>query len=256
MNKRRDLLNTTTRYIQRPSSRLLEDITYMLDTGDLVNFQIPGGLTESERWKAITRQLSKYTKPIADRRREEVIRLIDETIARESNKPELSVSGIIIPEGKGSQGVLVRSASIAWMQIVEQLQNDWVKAYEIPPQVWEEIIAGAYKNAGFDEVVLTPRSGDFGRDVIAMRHGVGCIKIIGSVKAYKPGHLVGYDDVRALLGVMSGERDASKGIITTTSDFPPKIMSDPFIAPFVPYRLELMNGEKLQDWLKSLLADG
>ncbi|WP_370137360.1 hypothetical protein [Bradyrhizobium sp. USDA 313] len=34
-------------------------------------------------------------------------------------------------------------------------------------------------------MTLTPRSGDHGRDVIAVRSGVGCIKIIGSVKAYK-----------------------------------------------------------------------
>ena len=53
---------------------------------------------------------------------------------------------------------------------------------------WEEMIAGAYSRAGFDEVILTPRSGDYGRDVIAIRKGIGCIKIIGSVKAYKPGH--------------------------------------------------------------------
>jgi restriction system protein len=79
--------------------------------------------------------------------------------------------------------------------------------------------------------------------VIAVKNGVGCVKIIGSVKAYKPGHLVKHEDVRALLGVLSGEQNASKGIITTTSDFAPKIKSDPFIKPFMPTRLELMNGE-------------
>src|SRR5262249_31163577 len=129
---------------------------------------------------------------------------------------------------------------------------DWRKAYEIPPHVWEEIIAGAYKNAGFDEVTLTPRSGDHGRDVIAIKKGIGSIKIIGSVKAYKPGLLVGYDEIRALLGVMTGERDTSKGIITTTSDFPPKVLDDPFIAPFIPTRLELMDGKMLKDWLLDL----
>jgi restriction system protein len=52
---------------------------------------------------------------------------------------------------------------------------------------------------------------------------------------------------------MTGERDTSKGILSTTSDFPPNMMKDPFIAPFVPFRLELMNGQKLQKWLVSLL---
>jgi hypothetical protein len=71
---------------------------------------------------------------------------------------------------------------------------------------------------------------------------------------YAPGHLVEYDDVRALLGVLSGERDASKGIITTTSDFPPRVLEDPLIAPFIPTRLELMNREALQKWLLELAA--
>jgi restriction system protein len=88
--------------------------------------------------------------------------------------------------------------------------------------------------------------------VIAIKHGVGCIKIIGSVKAYAPGNLVGYDDVRALLGVMGGERNVSKGIIATTSDFPPLIGNDPFISPFMPTRLELLNGKQLQECLTAL----
>jgi restriction system protein len=91
--------------------------------------------------------------------------------------------------------------------------------------------------------------------VIAVKNGVGCVKIIGSVKAYKPGQLVKHEDVRALLGVLSGEQNASKDIITTTSDFAPKIKSDPFIKPFMPTRLELMNGEQLQSWLKSFAVN-
>jgi hypothetical protein len=62
------------------------------------------------------------------------------------------------------------------------------------------VIAGAFKKAGYDEMTITPRSGDFGRDVIAVKNGIGCVKIIGSVKAYAPKRCVGQDDVRALLG--------------------------------------------------------
>jgi restriction system protein len=166
--------------------------------------------------------------------------------------PELSVSSLIIPEAKTSQGVLIKSTSILWTKIAETLSEDWSVAFQIPPEKWEEIIAGAFSKAGFDEVTLTPRSGDFGRDVIAIRKGIGSIKIIGSVKAYKPGHLVKHDDVRALLGVMNGERDTSKGIITTTSDFAPRISTDPMIKPFMPTRLELVNGKMLHEWLKEL----
>jgi len=48
--------------------------------------------------------------------------------------------------------------------------------------MWEEIIAGAYKKAGFDEVTLTPRSGDLGRDVIAIKKGLGSVRVIDQVK--------------------------------------------------------------------------
>jgi restriction system protein len=166
----------------------------------------------------------------------------------------LSVSGIIIPERSTAEGILVKSTSLVWTEIVEVLGNDWSVAYQIAPERWEEIVAGAFKKAQY-EVTLTPRSGDHGRDVVAIKRGVGCVKIIGSVKRYTPGNLVGYDDIRALLGVLSGERDASKGIITTTSDFPPRVNEDPFIAPFIPTRLELMNGKALQKWLRELAAN-
>jgi restriction system protein len=164
----------------------------------------------------------------------------------------LCVSSIVTPEKKTDGGILIACTSIVWAEIVKRLRDDWTLAQSIPPHVWEEIIAGAFKKAGFDEVTLTPRSGDHGRDVIAVRHGIGSVKIIDSVKAYSPGHLVEYEHVRALLGVLSGERDASKGVISTTSGFPPKIADDPFIAPFLPTRLELMDGKALQKWLSDL----
>jgi restriction system protein len=164
----------------------------------------------------------------------------------------LSLSSIIIPDKKTAEGTLVRASTEVWLEIVSRLKGDWNEAFKIPPHKWEEIIAGAFDRAKFDEVILTPRSGDHGRDVIAIRKGVGCVKIIGSVKAYKSGHLVDYDDVRALLGVLSGEQNASKAILTTTSAFPPRILADPFIAPFLPTRLELLNGEQLQRWLIEL----
>jgi restriction system protein len=73
------------------------------------------------------------------------------------------------------------------------------------------------------------------------------------VKAYGPDHLVEYDAVRALIGVVSADQKASKGIITTTSDFPPRIEKDPHIATFLPTRLELVNGKRLQQWLNELV---
>ena len=167
----------------------------------------------------------------------------------------LVMQGIIVPDGqKVSEGVLLKSTSAVWSEIARVLANDWSQAWHLTPEQWEEMVAGAYEKAGY-RTILTPRSGDFGRDVIASREGVGAIKVLGSVKRYAPDHLVDAEACRSLLGVLGMDRSASKGIISTTSDFSPKIEADPFIAPALPYRLELMNGEKLQSWLKALAEE-
>ena len=50
-------------------------------------------------------------------------------------------------------------------------------------------MAAAYDACGY-KVTLTPRSGDHGRDLIAIREGLGCIKVLNQVRAYHPGHVV------------------------------------------------------------------
>ena len=124
--------------------------------------------------------------------------------------------------------------------------------FTIPWRKWEEIIAASYDRAGFDEVVLTPRANDGGRDVIATKRGLYSVRIIDQVKAYAPNRSVNANDVRALLGVLSADRRASKGVVTTTSTFAPGIDSDPSIAPFRPTRLELINGNDLRKRLAAI----
>jgi restriction system protein len=118
-------------------------------------------------------------------------------------------------------------------------------AFQMTPRQWEEMVAGAYERAGAEEVILTPRSVDGGRDVIAL------IRVIDQVKAYTPGHLVTADDVRALFGVVVADR-ASKGFLTTTSDFAPQLRDDPLMAEQIGPRLELVNGTQLLARLKKL----
>ncbi|MBN1101961.1 MAG: restriction endonuclease [Deltaproteobacteria bacterium] len=166
----------------------------------------------------------------------------------------LLLSTIVVPGEKTKEGLIIEAVAIPWFEIIEFLKHDWTLAYEIPSYRWEEIIAGAYKRSGFEEVTLTPRSGDRGRDVIAIKKAIGLIRVIDQVKAYAPGHLVKADDVRALVGVLHGD-GASKGFLTTTSDFAPKIREDPLIVPFMPSRLELITGEMLKTRLQTL-AEG
>jgi restriction system protein len=161
----------------------------------------------------------------------------------------LLLQTVIVPGRKTTEGQLIEAVAIPWFKIIRLLKNDPSLAYKIPPWKWEEIIAGAYKKAGFDKVILTRRSGDYGRDVIAMKKGLGSVRVIDQVKAYKPGHLVTAKDVRALMGVLQGD-SASKGFLTTTSDFAPRLRDDPLIIPFIPSRLELINGRMLRERLR------
>ena len=101
-------------------------------------------------------------------------------------------------------------------------------------------------------MILTPRSGDKGRDVIATKRGIGSIRFFDQVKAYRPGHLVRAEEVRAMIGVIIGAGNVSKGIITTTSGFAPRVTEDAFIKPFMPYRLELKPRDDLLAWLAEL----
>ncbi|ABD87932.1 restriction endonuclease [Rhodopseudomonas palustris] len=167
------------------------------------------------------------------------------------SRPTLIVSGLIVPEERQAEGLLVKSTSAIWFEVAKEFATDWSRAMDLSPRQWEELVAGAYEQAGYN-VILTPSSGDYGRDIIATTTGIGSVRILGSVKAYKKDHLVDADAVRSLIGVITADRQASKGIITTTSDFAPKIINDPSIAPMLPTRLELMNGTSLQSWLAEL----
>jgi restriction system protein len=163
----------------------------------------------------------------------------------------LLIQTVIVPGAKTDEGQLVEAVAEPWFEILALLDRDPSLMFQIKPRKWEELVAGAYDRAGFDQVTLTPRSGDLGRDVIAVKYGIGTVRVIEQVKAYGPNHLVTADDVRALLGVLQGDK-ASKGFLTTTSDFAPKLADDILLKPFMPKQLELINGKMLLARLKEL----
>ena len=164
----------------------------------------------------------------------------------------LLIQAVVTLGKKTGEGAFIESVAPAWFEIARWIKRDPSIIYQLDPRKWEELIAGAYERAGFDEVTLTPRSGDYGRDVIAVKRGYWSVRIIDQVKAYGPGRLVPANDVRALIGVLLSDHSATQGIVTTTSDFAPKIKDDPSIKPHIPYRLKLVNGVELVDHLNTL----
>jgi len=168
-----------------------------------------------------------------------------------SEFPTLLTQTLIIPESKTAEGILIAAIAFPWRKILKLITEDPSLIFQIDdPWKWEEIIAASYKESGlFDDVILTPRSNDGGKDVIAIKKGYGSIRSVESVKKYKPGNEVTADDVRALGFLLSDPRN-SKGIVSTTWKFAPKIEEDPLIKQYIPYRLELVDGEKLIERFK------
>lgn len=165
--------------------------------------------------------------------------------------PDLTIQAEILTLGdKTKEGALVEAVSWPWFAIVERFRRDPDAIYGYDARQWEELIAGAYERAGFDEVVLTHRSGDLGRDVIATKNGVGSIRIYGQVKAYRGDRPVPANDVRALLGTLARDQNVSKGVMTTTSTIAPGVYEE--FANMMPHRIELKPRDVLLPWLVTL----
>jgi restriction system protein len=155
------------------------------------------------------------------------------------------IQAIVEPVGSDPSGSIITTIGPAWKALLEALAKDPEVLRKLSPRQVEELVAASYEQAGFEEVILTPRSGDLGRDVIATKRGFCTIRIIDQVKHYAPDHRVSANDVRALVGVLLSDERATKGFVTTTASFAPGISTDPFIAKHVPYRLELVDGQAL-----------
>ena len=165
--------------------------------------------------------------------------------------PEVLLQAAIILTGDTTQeGVLVRGVAVAWEEIIRWLAQDPEFLFKIGWRKLEELIAGAYEREGWSEVILTPRSGDGGRDIIATKPGIGSIRFYDQVKAYKPGHIVAANEVRAMYGVLNLHQNVSKAVVTTTSQFAPGVF-DEFKA-VMPHRLELKGRAQLLEWLQQI----
>ncbi|MBZ5609415.1 MAG: restriction endonuclease [Acidobacteriia bacterium] len=179
----------------------------------------------------------------------------EHTLRQYLRLPNVLIQAELLVFGKSvDEGRVVEALSIPWIELCRQILEDERLFYEFArnPRKFEEFVAGSYKKMGWTEVVLTPRSNDQGRDIIAVLPGQFSIRILDQCKAYSPGHRVTAEEVRAMLGVLTGDRNATKAIVTTTSSFAPGIEGDSGLAPFMPHRLQLRNGKSFRDSLRQL----
>jgi restriction system protein len=152
--------------------------------------------------------------------------------------------------GKTPEGDRVTLVAPAWSAILREIEKDPDLMFRFGDRKWEEIIAAAYVAEGY-KVTLTRRSGDGGVDVIATSAEGPQVTIFDQVKAFARGHRVTANDVRALMGVVAYS-NATKGVVTTTSEFAPMITSDPYISQALVRDIELVDGNALRERLKRL----
>lgn len=170
---------------------------------------------------------------------------------QDTKLPLISIGTILEFSGDTPDGRLVKAVAAPWYDLIRLFERGSNAFYDMDPFKFEEIVAGAWQRTGeFDEVILTKRSGDLGRDIIAVKNGVGSIRIYDQVKRYGRDQVVSANDVRALAGVIARDQNVSKGIITTTADFAPGVRKE--YENMIPYRLELRSGADLLEWLIEL----
>jgi restriction system protein len=175
--------------------------------------------------------------------------LASDAVAAEAPEVAFGIAALInFRNEQNPEGQFVQGITPAWMAILDELARDSNALYRLSPRQFEELIAGAYKRMGWT-VTLTPRSNDGGVDVIACRDDIGSFRVLDQVKLYKPRHLVSAEEVRAMLGVLDGDRAASKACITTTSDFAPGVYKTKQFLERMPTSLDLRNGTQLKEWL-------
>ena len=101
-----------------------------------------------------------------------------------------------------NEGCLIEACALPWLAIGKELERDPRFLHELDWRKFEELIAAAYDASGCPEVVLTPRSGDGGRDVIATWPGIGSIRIFDQVKKYAAGRVVTLEEVDAMCALV------------------------------------------------------
>ena len=118
----------------------------------------------------------------------------------------------------------------------------------LPPAGFERFCQRLLREAGFERVEVTGRSGDGGIDGIGMLqiNSIVSFKILFQSKRYRDGGAVTAGQVRDFRGAMAGRAD--KGLMITTATFTAEAKREAVRDGVPP--IELIDGDKLVDLLE------
>jgi restriction system protein len=120
--------------------------------------------------------------------------------------------------------------------------------FKLNPRLFEETISEILRRMGY-ETILTPRSGDKGRDVIAsIITPAAPVLMLVECKRYAPHRLVGPEPI-ARIWTRLFEDKANLAMVITTSGFQPVASRE---AHSKGYQLSLKDGEQFIDWIRKI----
>lgn len=123
---------------------------------------------------------------------------------------ELDVEAYELGEEEKSALITVDSLPL---KLVAKIMRSPHEVKNLTPRQFEEFVAEILSQLGFTRVILTPRSGDGGKDVIASHQINGIpLSFYFEYKKYADGNKVQLNTLRALLGTMAHDaRKVNKG---------------------------------------------
>jgi len=139
----------------------------------------------------------------------------------EERQPEFFEEQLVKVVSAGALAQLKRVDFVPINMLDRMLRSPEAMRRTLSARDFEHFVATLVEQLGFENVIVTPRSGDHGRDVLATKR-VNDIPILFAFecKRYKPDHPVGPELLRALLGTIThGSTKANKGVLVTTSTF-------------------------------------
>ena len=129
---------------------------------------------------------------------------------------------------------------------VDRLIRQPQEIYSIPSRQFEEVMAFALAETGYDDVRLTPPTRDGGYDIEAIRNGPICHRLLVECKRYARDRKVGRPTLDGLLGVLEREK-ANQAVLATTSSFSKDAIE---LFKSEPWRLQGMDIENVLKLLR------
>lgn len=152
------------------------------------------------------------------------------TVVVSENSPIiLHSSKLLVLGGSGVHGERVINCTPVFWQILKYAEENGVEAlHTLLPKdgrLFEELIAGAYSELGYNIVELSPQRGDGGVDVWAIYEvpGAGNVTIMDQVKLYGPKQNIESGDVLRILAAEHRGNKFSKAVLSTTGHIPPVV---------------------------------